>query len=122
MSTSITISSAANVQATAANIAAQEAARTACLSYVQNYEHNHATVVEMREYANCIDKLHPNPMGADTIFALKLSVILLFVCVISGVFIYLKMDDSGIAGGMVGFMAWVVAMLVFGGLWFIFMV
>ena len=122
MSTSITISSAANAQATAANIAAQEAARIACLSYVQNYEHNHATVVEMREYANCIDKLHPNPMGADIIFALKLSVILLFVCVISGGFIYLKRNDEWILGAMVGVMVWFVAMLVLGGCWFVLMV
>ena len=83
--TTIAITSAANAQAAAANAAAQDAARKACMAYVRGYEHDRATVTEMREYAGCIDRLHPAPMTEDALGVAKFAVVLMFAAVVAGV-------------------------------------
>jgi energy-converting hydrogenase Eha subunit G len=54
------ISAAAMMQANAAQQAADEAARVACATLVKGYEHNTATVAEMVQYADCIERLYPS--------------------------------------------------------------
>jgi hypothetical protein len=83
--TTITITSAANAQAAAANAAAQEAGRKACMAFVRGYEHDRATVIEMREYASCIDRLHPAPLEAGDLMVLKVVVAVLLIGAVLGV-------------------------------------
>lgn len=83
--TTITITSAANAQAAAANAAAQEAGRKACMAFVRGYEHDRATVIEMREYASCIDRLHPAQLEAGDLMVLKVVVAVLLIGVVLGV-------------------------------------
>ena len=81
----IAITSAANANAAAANAAAQEAARKACMAYVRGYEHDRATVIEMREYAGCIDRLHPAPLEPGDLMAWKIVVAVLLVGMVAGI-------------------------------------
>ncbi len=83
MSTSIAISSAALASSAAANSAASAAKKTACMSYIQNYKAETATVEEMREYASCVERLHPNELSDGGIIAVKV----LIVAAIVGIFI-----------------------------------
>ena len=83
--TTIAITSAANAQAAAANAAAQEAARKACMAYVRGYEHDRATVSEMREYAGCIERLHPAPLEPGDLMVWKVVVAVLLVGMVVGI-------------------------------------
>ena len=58
--TAIAISSAANAQASAALSKAKDAA---CRAEMPGFEHNTATVQEMQEYAQCVQRLHPVDVG-----------------------------------------------------------
>ena len=83
--TTIAITSAANAQAAAANAAAQEAARKACMAYVRGYEHDRATVSEMREYAGCIDRLHPALLEPGDPMVWKIVLAVLLIGMVAGI-------------------------------------
>ena len=85
VTSAVAISAAANANAAAANAAAQAAAKKACMAYVRGYEHDRATVAEMREYAGCIDRLHPQELSADAMTALKVVVVVLLAGMVIGV-------------------------------------
>ncbi len=118
--TNIAITSAANAQAAAANVAAQEAKRKACMAYVRGYEHDRATVEEMREYAGCIDRLHPESMLTEgQLVAAKCAVLFVFAWIVVGV-IWERRNKSlsegwfgAVVGGSVIGMCFAVAALLF---------
>lgn len=83
--TAIAISAAANAQAAAANAASQEAARTACMTYVRGYQHDRATVAEMQGYAECIGRLYPQGLSADGLVAAKVVIAILLAGVVIGI-------------------------------------
>lgn len=75
----------ASTGAAIAQAQAREAESKACMAYVRGYDHERATVEEMRSYAGCIDRLHPEPMSADAITAWKVMIVILFVGVVIGI-------------------------------------
>ena len=83
--TTIAITSAANAQAMAANVEAQEALRKACTIYVRGYEHDRATVSEMREYAGCIERLHPVPITEEALVLAKFAMVVILGAIAAGV-------------------------------------
>ena len=62
-----------------------QAARKACMAYVRGYEHDRATLTEMREYAGCIGRLHPKPIETGDLMAWKVVVAVLLVGLAVGV-------------------------------------
>lgn len=123
--TTIAITSAANAQAVAANAAAQEAARKACMAYVRGFEHDRATVTEMREYAGCIDRLHPSPMTEEALGVAKFAVLVIFAAMVAGVVWERRerMLSNGwfgavFGGSLVGGLVGAVGLLVVAGVWF----
>lgn len=84
MSVSAGIAAGAAAQSAAATAAARAAKVTACTKYVQDYQHDRATVTEMREYAGCIDTLHPNPMPDGAAFAIKAAIVIVLACMVVG--------------------------------------
>lgn len=123
--TTIAISAAANANATAANIAAQDAARKACAALVRGYEHDRATVSEMREYAGCIARLHPEPMSGDELVAAKLAVAVIFAAMVAGIVWERRerMVSDGwfgavLGGSFIGGIFGATGLLVVAGVWF----
>ena len=101
MSASTAIALSANSTAAAANAIAQEASRKACLAFVRGYNHDVATVEEMREYAGCIEKLHPaDPVGND-LLVIKIIILIIFATTIGGIF-YEKKHKAWLSEGWVG--------------------
>ena len=101
MSASTAIALSANSTAITANTVAQEASRKACLAFVRGYNHDVATVEEMREYAGCIEKLHPaDPVGND-LLVVKIIILIIFATTIGGVF-YEKKHKVWLSDGWVG--------------------
>ena len=86
MSASTAIALSANSTAIAANAVAQEASRKACLGYVRGYTHDVSTVEEMREYAGCVEKLHPADPAGNDLIVVKIMILIVFAAVIGGVF------------------------------------
>lgn len=128
--TTIAITSAANAQAAAANAAAanaaaQEAARKACMAYVRGYEHDLATVSGMREYASCIDRLHPAPMTEEALGVAKFAVLVIFAAMVAGVVWERRerMLSDGwfgavFGGSLMGGLVGAFGLLVVAGVWF----
>lgn len=122
--TTIAITSAANANAAAANAAAQEAARKACMAYVRGYEHDRATVTEMREYAGCIDRLHRAPLEPGDLMAWKIVVAVLLVGMVVGVMREWRNEFSSgpieavLMGGIMGLMVSGGGVLLVAGVWF----
>ena len=101
MSTTVALSSMAATQsAIAANQAAQ-AKTAACKALVTTYKHESSTVAEMREYADCVYRLHPSEMSPDVLIALKVLVFLLLVSMPIGGWVMRYEDWSGRCAGVV---------------------
>jgi len=120
----IAISSAANAQAAAANAAAQDAARKACMAYVRGYEHDRATVAEMREYAGCIGRLYPAPLEPGDLMAWKIVVAVLLIGMAVGVVREWRNSYSSgpieavLMGSLMGLMVSGGGVLLVAGVWF----
>lgn len=76
-----------SAQSATAAIAAQEAARKACMSLVRGYEHDKANAKEMKAYAECVSTLHPQQLTGDALIAWKVAVLVILVSVVGGVFV-----------------------------------
>ena len=101
-----------------------QAARKACTAYVRGYEHDRATLTEMREYAGCIDRLHPKPIENGDLMAWKVVIAVLLVGMAVGVVReWRNRFSSGpleavLMGSLIGLMVSGVAMLLVAGVWF----
>lgn len=110
----------------AAAVAAAAAARrrAECKVFVRGYEHDRATVSEMREYAECIDCLYPAPMSSGELYAAKFAILVLFAAVVIGAFLARHGDgvfgpiESMMIGGIGGFLFGFVVLLAMAGVWF----
>lgn len=122
--TTVAVTSAVNAQAAAANVAAQEAARKACMAYVRGYEHERATVTEMREYAGCIERLHPVPLEPGDMLTMKIAVAVFLVGMAVGVVCewrhsyYIDPMYATLMGALMGLCMSGVVMLLVVGTWF----
>ena len=120
MSASTAIALSANSTAIAANAIAQEASRKACLAFVRGYNHDAATVEEMREYAGCVEKLHPATLEEGSLLVVKIMILIVFATTIGGVFyekkhrLWLSEGWGGaiLLGGLCGAVAGVVGVVV----------
>ena len=106
----------------AANAAAQEAARKACMAYVRGYEHDRATVAEMREYADCIDRLHPAPLEPGGLMAWKIVVAVLLIGMVAGIVREWRDSFSGpieatLMGAIMGLCVSGAGVLMVAGVW-----
>jgi hypothetical protein len=81
MSTSVAVSNAA---ATAAMVQASRAQDMACRSLVNSYKPEAATTAEMREYADCVYRLNPQPLSDSTAIVLKVLVAALIAAFVVG--------------------------------------
>ena len=123
MSATVAVIAATTAQTAAANAAAQEAARTACMTYVRGYQSDRATVAEMREYANCVDLLHPEPMAVGDLLVWKAIVVVLLAGMVAGAVNELRRPafgpiESALMGGFMGLCASVGGLLAIAGVWF----
>ena len=121
----LAISSAANAQAAAANTAAAEAARKACMASVRGYAHDSATVGEMREYAACIERLHPAPITDEALGVAKFAVLVIFAAMVAGVVLVRRQRvffdgwfGAVLFGSLVGALGGGVGLIVIAGVWF----
>jgi hypothetical protein len=124
MSTSIAIATAANTTALIAQQQAAEGAKMACQAWMPNYTHANATVEKMQAYAECVNRVYPQPMSPDSMIALKVAVALLFVGVIVGTWRGMNDYDGPVLGAIGGFLFVICAefalFLVGAGLMFLF--
>ena len=128
MSASTAIALSAISTAIAANAVAQEASRKACLGYVRGYTHDVSTVEEMREYAGCIEKLHPADPAGNDLIVVKIMILIVFAAVIGGVFYEKKYKVwwsegwggaillGGLSGAVAGVVGVVVVLLIGAGI------
>lgn len=92
-------STAAAVAAANSAQAAAAARRAECAVKVQGYQHDKATVAEMRQYADCIESLHPDPVVISPGFVLAVTATLL-VAIVIGI-VHEFMDGySGVLGSL----------------------
>jgi hypothetical protein len=84
MSVSAGIAAGAAAQSAAAAVAARAAKVTACTQFVQGYQHDRATVAEMREYAGCVEAPHPTPVSDSTALGIKAAIVIVLVCMVIG--------------------------------------
>ena len=97
----VAIAASVNANAAAANAEAARAERIACMKYVQGYEHDKATIVEMRQYAECVERLHPEPMTGSEVLWVKAAIIAGLLAAVLGAAKGFK--DDGFGMGAIGF-------------------
>jgi hypothetical protein len=120
----VSIASAANVSAAAANAAAEESARKACMAVVRGYEHDRASVAEMREYAGCIDRLYPTPMVPGDLMVWKVVVAVLLIGMAIGMVREWRGTftsgriEAVMTGSVIGLCVSGVGVLLVAGVWF----
>ena len=100
---------------------ARKAEIKACFALTRGYEHDRATLREMREYASCIDKLHPEPLIGAELYAVKFAVLVIFIACIAGAVwelrhrtFFLNTIGSLLFGALVGT---VLSLILLTGLW-----
>lgn len=133
MSTAATVAAvtAANTATMAANAARHRAAVEACQVKLATYNAERATELEMRQYASCVQLLHPapdKPMPAIVEVAVKVAIVLAIIGAVSP---WLIRSDSGDSFGMrvfLGFLSSILlpamvgffGLLVYGAWWVVF--
>lgn len=84
MSVSAGIAAGAAAQSAAATAAAAAAKKTACMSFVKGFQNDTATTAEMRQYADCVSTLYPNPLSDGSVWILKAAILIVFAGFIGG--------------------------------------
>jgi hypothetical protein len=114
MSTSAAIAASASASATAANTQAQQAMRKACEASVIGYEHNTATISEMHGYAQCVERLHPQEFGLESVLMVKMIVAALMIAAVAGAVdgCVRNWHHEPIQGAVVGLFAGVFAVIL----------
>lgn len=101
------------VNAATANAVAQAAALEACKARVIGYQHQTATVEEKRSYADCIKRLHPNPMTEGEAVAVKAAIAFCILAFFAGcVYGWLKGEKlfgGSLRDGIVWGVVWLLA-------------
>ena len=103
-------------------------AQDTCLKLVTGYEHALASIPEMREYAICIPRLHPEPFIQNEALAVKGAVLIMFLCIIIGIVAasgnrnhrggWARWADAVIYGGPVGILAGITALAAAVMVWY----
>lgn len=123
--TSAAIAGVAASQAAVAQAAAYQARVAQCKATIPNFDAQRATVQEMKEYAGCVETLHPTEIGADATVALKV----LFVVALAGMSVGAWRErgygfGDAAMGGLFGFMLAPLALASIAGLalgiWWLF--
>jgi hypothetical protein len=107
------------------NLLMQELTRKACAAMVVSYEHSRATVDEMRDYASCIQKLHPEPLDGSQLITVKVAILVILFSIAAGI-ILVRRDDEGrsgwvetsILGACMGLMAGIGGIMATAAIWF----
>lgn len=120
--------SAAVGAAVAAGAAARASANASarCIEDMDSFQHNGATVAEIRHYADCADRIYPGGMSGDQLIAAKAAVLFMFAVTIIGAVYECRagtMTSSwigGIAigsilGAFVGLVTLLVGIMIYGG-------
>jgi hypothetical protein len=77
--------SGAAVAISSVALAEASAAKTeACKATVKTYKPETATVAEMRGYAECVQRLHPNDLPSGAVIAIKIAIVLVLIGAIVG--------------------------------------
>jgi hypothetical protein len=121
---SVTVSAAVGA-AVAANVALQSAAaRRACEASMPTFQHEGASVAEMRSYSSCVQRLYPSPMSDDSIMVAKACVFVLIAAFVAGL-IWGWFDNSfgsrlaSMGMNAIGWLTCAAAgLLAIAGLWF----
>lgn len=110
---------AINAQATA-----DRAAIVACRQGVKGYQNDTATVEQARQYADCVDRLYPDPMSGSSVMLLKGVIIICFLGVIIGGLWGHLQDEGVFFGALAGFLFAISALVVLAlagfGIYFLF--
>jgi hypothetical protein len=115
-------------QAAAASAAAHRAEVSRCKAVIDGFDNTTANVVEMRDYASCVQTVYPKPMSGDEETAAK---VLFVVAIIGAIYgLYKANKETYWTNGVfdyfmyacLGFIAFPVVLamgvgLVAGGLW-----
>ena len=124
MAASMIFNAAVVGQGSAAKAAASDTVAKACLALMPGYQHDKATVAEMREYAGCIERLHPLPTPGSDLSMAKAAVVIMFAAIALGIAWERKhhaLSDSWpgaiIGGSLIGLFFGIVGLLAIGGLW-----
>jgi hypothetical protein len=94
------------------------------MGYVRGYQHDQATVTEMREYAGCIDRLHPAQMTDSALGVAKFAVLVIFAAMVAGV-VWERRErtlsdgwfGAVLGGSLIGGLGGAVVLLVVAGVW-----
>lgn len=79
MSASIAISTMASVQANQAAIEASRVHDMQCRLVVKSFDNTTATVVQQQEFASCVQRLNPQPLGGIEILLIKIWIAVVFI-------------------------------------------
>lgn len=90
--TAVTVALAASASANASS-AATAAHRAECALTISNFDSKAATLGQMKEYASCVNYLHPADLSSSTLLTLKVSIIVSFMLAFLVVFIHRKNLD-----------------------------
>lgn len=91
----------------------------ACKVTIQTYEAHTATVEQMRDYASCVNRLHPSEMTGGEVIALKIIIVLVLTGAVIGCikppFAHGQPDlEDRVMGFVVGAIATACGLLVIG--------
>jgi hypothetical protein len=92
---SVAVGIAAGASAMSASNSAQIARikREECELIVETYDPVGAPVIEMKEYAQCVNYLHPNPASDEVVFAGKIVVLILLLAFVLGLIVGIFKPD-----------------------------
>lgn len=84
MSVSVSMVGVSAANSAMASAAASRAREESCKIIISQYESNNASIQEMQEYAGCVDNNYPQELGADSVIAIKVLILLAIVGAIFG--------------------------------------
>jgi hypothetical protein len=105
MSASTGIAIAASVQANLTAVEASRAQDQACRTTIKGFVAEGATVPEMRTYAGCVQRMHPDPIPDKTRIAIKSGILILFLGIAAGIWWGRSTGEGSLWGAACGAVA-----------------
>jgi len=107
-SASMSMAAVSASMAAVATVEAQRAEEQKCVMVMKQFDSKNYTTAEVREYADCVDILYPDPIGPESVILFKVIFVIALISMIVGLVMNRKDIDDLESFLIISFLCFVI--------------